>query len=283
MALRAVVLMVLCSLAARGHASGPVRITKTCFSSGEVCSGPNKSVSNGLPCCDGFTCTGSDPVRGLTCVKGGPQCHPEFAFCIPGSGSSTELPCCKGLTCVPVPQWIASCRNLSRTAATTPVPSSKPHRSDTTCYAAGERCIGAKDFPFVPYKPCCGDLTCSGKGPEYGRACEKPKLRAFPKCYASGQRCVGAPNHPYVPYLPCCDGMACTAKDPKYGLSCERPQVKAPIPAPELNCYAAGERCIGWDGFPAVPYKSCCGDMTCSARDPVYGHACELPATVRRL
>jgi hypothetical protein len=210
------------------HAAYPVRMTKTCFSEGEVCRGANAGVSNELPCCDGFTCSGNDPVLGPICEK----------------ARAAEL-------------YTVSSRS--------------------ECYASGERCIGAPDFPFVPYKPCCGGMTCTAKDATYGLACEVPVNAPIPspalQCYPVGQRCAGAPGFPLVPDMPCCGDMTCTAQDSEFGLACELPP-RPPVGIPG-TCYAAGMLCQSAFGFPTVPALPCCGDMTCTGVIPKYGFSCK--------
>jgi hypothetical protein len=97
-----------------------------------------------------------------------------------------------------------------------------------------------------------------------------------PKCRAAGERCMGAAGYPAVEWIDCCDGMTCDAPDTGYngyGKTCSKGYsapvtTKAPTYAPK--CRAAGERCMGAAGYPAVEWIDCCDGMTCDAPDTGY-------------
>jgi hypothetical protein len=248
-----------------------------CYAEGQRCTGapgfPNVPY---MPCCGSMTCSARDAVFGLACeASNAPsgQCYSAGQRCVgaPGFPAVPFFPCCGRMTCTAAdPNFGLACEDASSGPGVIPPPQ---------CYGEGQRCIGAPNFPQVPFLPCCGEMTCSAADPVYGFACQNgpssPSPSPSPQCYAVGQRCIGAQGFPAVPYLPCCENMTCSARDPSYGFACETPSPDAPA-----ACYAEGQRCIGAPGFPAVPYFGCCGGMTCTAKDAQYGLACENPVSV---
>ncbi len=143
-----------------------------------------------------------------------------------------------------------------------PTPTEPPKK----CYESGERCLGADNYPYVKYLPCCGENTCTKKDTSYGGygyLCEAP-----PKCYKVGQKCIGAPGYPAVPYRECCGDATCTAKAKDWGYVCEAPP----------KCRPEGQKCTGAPGYPAVPWIECCDGYTCTGKAKDWGMVCAKPA-----
>lgn len=147
------------------------------------------------------------------------------------------------------------------------------------CYEEGERAIGAKGYPAVPYLACC-----SGKPPlpmdptaksyvakeNYGLYCggTGEVVPTEGKCYKAGERSVGAPGKPMVDYMPCCDGKAPQEKYGAWGKFCGLPSPYAPEPVVPKE--RVPKKCAGDDGYPYVPYLDC-GDGYKCEREPKYG------------
>lgn len=140
------------------------------------------------------------------------------------------------------------------------------------CYAEGEKCIGAPNYPAVPYKPCCSG-SCTGNAKDWGMVCVSSGGggggSSQGQCYNIGQKCQGAPGYPNVPYLGCCDGE-CTGAASDWGKVCV---AKSSAGGVNGKCYKYGEKCQGAPGFPNVPYLGCCeGECTGAASD--WGKIC---------
>ena len=72
---------------------------------------------------------------------------------------------------------------------------------------------------------------------------------------------------------PCCDVNAkAAAKENDWGEFCTVPEVS--------GCYGQGERAVGQENYPAVPYKPCC-DASASlvSVDGEWGQFCQTPGT----
>lgn len=99
------------------------------------------------------------------------------------------------------------------------------------------------------------------------------------RCRAAGTRCAGAPGHSSVPWISCCDGECSEDKVGEWGKFCPTRRGYHGGTEARETCRAAGSRCAGSPGFPAVPWLPCC-DGDCSVtKSNTWGKFCSSEDT----
>jgi hypothetical protein len=272
----------------------------TCYKEGERCMGAEgHPLVPYLGCCAGFVCEGKRADWGKSCSKKlqpivvspivdttSRKCYRKNERCEGAVGHSAvpNLGCCSGFVCEgTLPTWGKSCVKESTPSTSAPILTTEASK----CYQLGERCEGAYGYPAVPSWGCCNGHVCEGKRPDWGWSCIKqPTIAPYVSppatlpppqgrtCYKPGERCRGANGYPVVPFLYCCDGYVCEGARSDWGRSCV-PQVPSKTTTPlQGKCYMEGERCIGADGHPAVPYLECCPGYACKSNRSDWGLNC---------
>lgn len=134
------------------------------------------------------------------------------------------------------------------------------------CYEDGERCIGAKGYPHVPYKKCCSGKPHITVDYDWGSWCNGPK-HLPKKCadYKDGgyySKDYESCGHGYHCATPLSSGYNGWYKDGDSAMYClpSGDDVKQDNGKHYAmnSCYKEGERCMGEDDYPYVPYMPCC-------------------------
>lgn len=92
-------------------------------------------------------------------------------------------------------------------------------------------------------------------------------------CHKEGEKCKGAEGYPAVPWLGCCKGYECEGRAADWGYTCVK-RNQYPASEPPKKCHKPGEKCIGAEGHPAVPWLGCCDDYVCEGKASDWGYVC---------